>query len=136
MMTERGVAVEVGGEPGLTKRNHRYPKLLETPWEGVVTLAALFEQVCERHKARPAFGTRKLVKKEAEVAADGRSFDKLTLGSYEWITFEEAFKQASDFASGLVALGHAKGERCALFAETRADWFISLQVCNYTISLL
>ena len=127
-MTERGVAVEVGGEAGVTKRHHRFPKFPETPWEGAVTLAALFEQACERYKARAAFGTRKFIAKESEINADGRSFEKLTLGSYEWISFEEGFKQACNFASGLVALGHAKGERCAIFAETRADWFISLQV--------
>lgn len=122
------MTVEAGGEPGLTKRNHRFEKLLETPWEGAATLAAIFEQVCERHKGRPAFGTRKFIKKEAELSADGRSFDKLTLGNYEWITFGEAFERTCNIASGLVALGHSRDERCAIFAETRADWFVTLQV--------
>lgn len=125
----RGVTVEVGGEPGLTKRNHRFLKLVETPWEGAITLAALFEQSCQKNSTRPAFGTRVFLKKEAEVSEDGRSFDKLTFGEYEWITFEEALEQASNLASGLVAIGHDGGERCAIFAETRADWFIALQGC-------
>ncbi|KAI5063158.1 hypothetical protein GOP47_0021705 [Adiantum capillus-veneris] len=128
-MKERGVTVEAGGDPGVTKRNHRFPTLLETPWEGAVTLAALFEQACGKHSARPALGTRQFIKKEAEISADGKSFEKLTLGKYEWISFKDAFEQASSFASGLVAIGHEKSEKCAIFAETRADWFIALQGC-------
>lgn len=127
-MKERGVTVDAGGEPGLTKRNHRYPNLVEIPWEGAVTLAALFEQSCQKHSARPALGTRDFIRKEAEVSPDGKSFDKLTLGSYTWISFKEVLEQANYFASGLIALGHDKNERCAIFAETRADWFIALQV--------
>jgi long-chain acyl-CoA synthetase len=127
-MKERGVTVEVGGEHGITKRHHCFSKLPETIWEGVFTMAALFEQACEKYKGRPALGTRKFIAKESEITADGRTFEKLTLGSYEWISFEEAFERACNFASGLAALGHAKGERCAIFGETRADWFISLQV--------
>ncbi|KAI5062971.1 hypothetical protein GOP47_0021518 [Adiantum capillus-veneris] len=125
----RGVTVEVGGEPGLTKRSHRFLKLVETPWEGAVTLAALYEQSCQKNSTLPAFGTRMLLKKEAEVSEDGRTFDKLTLGEYEWITFHEGLEQASNFASGLMAIGHGGGEHCAIFAETRADWFIALQGC-------
>lgn len=125
----RGVTVEVGGEPGLTKRNYRYLKLLETPWEGAVTLAALFEQSCQRHKTLPAFGIRKFIKKEAEVSKDGRSFEKYTYGKYIWISFEEALEQVKSFSSGLLAIGHEKGEKCAIFAETRTDWFLALQGC-------
>ncbi|MCO5563627.1 hypothetical protein L7F22_017274 [Adiantum nelumboides] len=125
----RGVTVDVGGEPGLTKRNHRFLKLVETPWEGAGTLAALFEQSCQKNSTLPAFGTRVLLKKETEVSGDGRAFDKLTFGKYEWITFQEGLEQASSFASGLMAFGHEGGERCAIFAETRAEWFIALQGC-------
>ncbi|KAI5083118.1 hypothetical protein GOP47_0002861 [Adiantum capillus-veneris] len=126
---ERGATVKVGGEPGLTKRNHRFEKLVERPWEGATTVAHVFEQACKMHGPEKFLGTRRLIKRELEPASDGRSFEKLTLGSYEWLSFAEAFEQACNFASGLVALGHRKGERCAIFAETRADWFIALQGC-------
>ncbi|KAH7352445.1 hypothetical protein KP509_19G045500 [Ceratopteris richardii] len=128
-MEERGVTVDAGGDPGITKRNHRFDKLLETPWEGADTLASLFEQACAKHDGRRALGTREFIKKEAELSADGKAFDKLTFGKYKWISFKEAFEQASCFASGLAELGHLKAERCAIFAETRADWFIALQGC-------
>ncbi|MCO5553359.1 hypothetical protein L7F22_006880 [Adiantum nelumboides] len=126
---ERGITVEVSGEPGLTKRNHRFEQLVDTPWEGANTLADVFEQACKMHPAQKLLGTRELLKKEQEASSDGRSFEKLTFGSYGWLSYEEAFEQACNFASGIVALGHQSGEKCAIFSETRADWFIALQGC-------
>lgn len=127
---QRGVTVDaVAGEPGITKRSHRVETLVEIPWEGASTLAALFEQSCNMHASRDLLGTRTLVKREMEAGGDGRSFEKLTLGSYEWTTYGKVFERVCNFSSGLVALGHGKGEKCAIFAETRADWFIALQAC-------
>lgn len=126
---DRAVTVEVGGEKGLTKRNWRFEHLLETPWEGADTLAILFEQTCARHCDNLLLGTRILISQETEVSEDGRAFEKVTLGHYEWTTYGQAFRSADDFASGLVAIGHEKGERVAIFAETRAEWFLALQAC-------
>jgi long-chain acyl-CoA synthetase len=118
-----------GGEPGLTKRNARFKELLESPWDGADTLADLFEQACARHSGNRFLGARVVLKREVEVSEDGRRFEKVTLGHYEWITYAQAFLRASDFASGLVALGHGRGERVAIFAETRPEWFLALQAC-------
>lgn len=128
-LKERGITVDAGGETGLTKRNSRFEALLETPWDGATTLAAVFEQACQKHASQYLLGTRELTKREVEAGADGRTFEKLTFGEYVWITYRKAFERVCNFASGLVALGHQKGERCAMFAETRADWFIALQGC-------
>ncbi|CAM6079135.1 unnamed protein product [Sphagnum tenellum] len=125
----RAVTVEVGGEKGLTKRNWRFEHLLETPWERADTLAILFEQTCARHCDNLLLGTRILISRETEVSEDGRAFEKVTLGHYEWTTYGQAFRSADAFASGLVAIGHKKGERVAIFAETRAEWFLALQAC-------
>jgi long-chain acyl-CoA synthetase len=126
---DRAVTVEVGGEKGLTKRNWRFEHLLETPWEGADTLAIIFEQTCARHCDNLLLGTRILISRETEVSEDGRAIEKVTLGHYEWTTYGQAFRSADDFASGLVAIGHKKGERVAIFAETRAEWFLALQAC-------
>eukprot|EP00249_Psilotum_nudum_P022167 c28401_g1_i2 orf=316-2415(+) len=128
-MKERGVTVDVGGDPGITKRNCRFLSLVETPWEGATTLSALFEQACQRYSSQPLLGTRELISKELEVTQHGRTLEKLTLGSYVWVSYSKAFERACNFASGLAALGHQKGESCALCAETRAEWFIALQGC-------
>lgn len=121
-----------GGEAGLTKRNARFQELLETPRAGADTLAALFEQACAQYSGNRFLGSRVVLKRETEVAEDGRRFEKVALGHYEWTTYAQAFLRASDFASGLVALGHGRGERVAIFAETRPEWFLALQVRTYS----
>ncbi|KAG5245920.1 hypothetical protein OIU76_001886 [Salix suchowensis] len=126
---KRGVPVDVGGEPGYAIRNARFPTLLETAWEGVSTLAQLFEMACKKHGHKHLLGTRKLISKDTEVSADGRSFEKLHLGEYEWLTYGQVFEKVSNFASGLAHLGTRSEERVAIFADTRAEWFIALQGC-------
>jgi len=124
---QRAVTCDVGGEAGIAKRNRRFLALVETPWEGATTMAILFEQACERFSGNKCLGTRTLVREETEVSADGRRFEKVTLGNYFWITYELALQRVRHFASGLVAIGHQRGERLAIFSETRAEWFLALQ---------
>ncbi|KAH9572027.1 hypothetical protein CY35_02G125100 [Sphagnum magellanicum] len=126
---QRAVTCDVGGEPGLAKRNHRFLSLVETPWEGASTLAFLFEQACRQYSGNHFLGARELIKQETEVSKDGKSFEKLTLGKYNWVTYGQALQRVTNFASGLVAIGHQKGERVALFSETRAEWMLALQAC-------
>lgn len=126
---QRGVPVEVGGEQGLAMRNAKFKELVEVPWEGATTVAALFEQACKKHEHHRFLGTRKLIGKETIEASDGRKFEKLHLGDYQWETYGQVFARACNFASGLVKLGHDVDSRVAIFSETRAEWFIALQGC-------
>lgn len=125
---QRAVPVEVGGEPGFALRNVRSPHLIDVPWEGATTMAALFEQSCKKHSQERFLGSRNLISKEFISGADGRKFEKLHLGEYEWDTFEQTFARACNFASGLVKLGHDLDTRAAIFSETRKEWFIAFQV--------
>ncbi|KAJ3671432.1 hypothetical protein LUZ60_007511 [Juncus effusus] len=125
---KRGVPVESTGDRGFTVRNVRFDSPVETHWPGIETLASLFEQSCGKFTNLPLFGTRKLISKETEVS-NGRSFEKLHLGDYEWVSYGAVFKAVCDFASGLMNFGHGKGERVAIFADTRAEWQITLQGC-------
>ncbi|KAH9756993.1 Long chain acyl-CoA synthetase 9 [Citrus sinensis] len=124
---KRGIPVDVGGEPGHALRNCRFTSLVSTSWEGISTLAELFEQSCKEHGDKYLLGTRQLISRETEVADNGRSFEKLHLGEYEWLTYGQAFETVCNFASGLAQLGHKKEERVAIFADTRAEWFVALQ---------
>lgn len=126
---KRGIPVDVGGEPGHALRNCRFTSLVSTSWEGISTLAELFEQSCKEHGDKYLLGTRQLISRETEVADNGRSFEKLHLGEYEWLTYGQAFETVCNFASGLAQLGHKKEERVAIFADTRAEWFVALQGC-------
>ncbi|KAL8231054.1 hypothetical protein R6Q57_000832 [Mikania cordata] len=125
----RGLPADVGGESGYVIRNHRFTSPVETAWEGIKTLADLFEQACNQHADKNLLGTRKVISKETEVNQDGRSFEKLHLGDYEWMTYGQVFQVVCNFASGLAQIGHKTGERVAIFADTREEWFIALQAC-------
>ncbi|KAK1275155.1 hypothetical protein QJS04_geneDACA001820 [Acorus gramineus] len=126
---QRGLPVDVGGETGYAIRNYRFTSPVETTWEGISTLAELFEESCKKYASKRLLGTRKLISREMEETADGRSFEKLHLGSYEWLNYEEVFKTVSNFSSGLLGLGHKRQECAAIFAGTCAEWLIALQGC-------
>lgn len=127
-LKQRGVPVQVGGESGFAMRNARSPKLVEVPWEGATTMAALFEQSCKKHSQEKFLGTRKLIARDFTTASDGRKFEKLHLGEYQWETYGQILDRASNFASGLLKLGHDVDTRAAIFSETRAEWLIAFQV--------
>ncbi|KAL9159241.1 hypothetical protein ABFS82_08G120900 [Erythranthe guttata] len=123
----RGVPVQVGGESGFAMRNARSAKLVEVPWEGATTLASLFEQSCKRHQQAKCLGTRKLIAKDFVTASDGRKFEKLHLGEYQWETYSQIFDRVCNFASGLLKIGHDVDTRAAIFSESRAEWLIAFQ---------
>lgn len=125
---KRGVPVQTGGEAGLAIRNSRFESPVQSAWEGVATLAELFEEACKTHAERLLLGTRVVLAREVESGPDGRSFEKLHLGDYGWLSYDTVFDIVSSFASGLAFLGHAREERAAIFADTRQEWFMALQV--------
>uniref|UniRef100_A0A0E0DPT1 4-coumarate--CoA ligase n=1 Tax=Oryza meridionalis TaxID=40149 RepID=A0A0E0DPT1_9ORYZ len=126
---KRAVQADVGGEAGLAMRNSRFSTLVEVPWEGATTMAALFEMASKKYPRHRCLGTRKLINREFVESPDGRKFEKLHLGEYEWDTYAEAFSRACNFASGLIKLGHQRDSRAAIFADTRTEWIIAAQGC-------
>ncbi|CAK8570332.1 unnamed protein product [Lathyrus sativus] len=125
----RGVPTDNTGDPGVTVRNKRFDSPVETAWEGVSTLAELFEEACRKYGEGLLLGTRLLISKELETSSDGRQFEKVELGGYEWLSYADAFEAVSSFGSGLAALGHGREQRAAIFADTREEWFLALQGC-------
>ncbi|XP_010532962.1 PREDICTED: long chain acyl-CoA synthetase 8 [Tarenaya hassleriana] len=126
---KRGVPVKVGGEEGYAMRHARAPELVEVPWTGATTMAALFELSCKKHSRDRFIGTRKFINKEFVTASDGRKFEKLHLGEYQWQTYGQVFDRVCNFASGLVNFGHDVDTRIAIFSDTRAEWFLAFQGC-------
>ncbi|KAM7253428.1 hypothetical protein ACFE04_026046 [Oxalis oulophora] len=126
---KRGLPIHLGDEHAYAVRNYRCESPVKSVWEGVTTLAELFERSCKLFHSKCFLGTRKLIARDLETGDDGRSFEKLHLGDYEWLTYAAAFQAVCNFASGLVHLGHNKEERVAIFADTREEWFIALQGC-------
>ncbi|XP_057442694.1 long chain acyl-CoA synthetase 9, chloroplastic-like [Lotus japonicus] len=130
----RGVTLDTtattdDSESGVTVRNARFDAPVVTAWEGVTTLAELFEEACRKHGERALLGAREVISKEAEAGSDGRVFEKVHLGEYRWLSYDAVFEAVTSFASGLKELGHGREERVAIFADTREEWFIALQGC-------
>lgn len=122
-----GAKVKVAG-PGVAYRHDRFLAFLETPFEGANTIAAMFEIAAKNHYDKKFLGTRKLLKRELEKdEKTGRKLEKLSLGEYQWETYGQVYERAVNFSSGLMNIGHKSTEKVAIFAETRAEWYIGLQ---------
>uniref|UniRef100_A0A7N0TK19 AMP-dependent synthetase/ligase domain-containing protein n=1 Tax=Kalanchoe fedtschenkoi TaxID=63787 RepID=A0A7N0TK19_KALFE len=92
-------------------------------------MANLFGQSCKKHSSNKFLGTRKIISREFLAGSDGREFEKLHLGEYEWETYGQTLERACNFASGLVRFGHQSDSRVAIFSDTRAEWLIAFQGC-------
>lgn len=51
-------------EGGYAIRNYQFASPVETTWEGIKTLAELFEQACKQHGDKNLLGTRKLISRD------------------------------------------------------------------------
>ena len=52
-------------------------------------------------------------------------FKKLSLGDYNWISFDDVQKISTHFGRGLRELGQQPHTPIAIYAETRAEWIMS-----------
>eukprot|EP00088_Acartia_fossae_P008574 TRINITY_DN14113_c1_g1_i4.p1 TRINITY_DN14113_c1_g1~~TRINITY_DN14113_c1_g1_i4.p1 ORF type:complete len:697 (+),score=216.34 TRINITY_DN14113_c1_g1_i4:275-2092(+) len=53
-------------------------------------------------------------------------FKKLDLGDYRWMNYEEADSMADNFGRGLRVLGHQPQQPICMYADTRAEWLLSV----------
>ena len=51
------------------------------------------------------------------------------LGDYHWETYDEIHTRVTNLGSGLQALGQKPKQNIMIYAETRAEWMISIQAC-------
>src|SRR5688500_16135419 len=84
----------------------------------------IFDRACERYAAEPCMGFRKILKMRVEAGVD-----KYVLGGFEWVTYREAHKLASDFGRGLRALGVQPQTMVNFFADTSREWQLAAQGC-------
>lgn len=126
---QRGVHVtEMGEEGDLIIRNRRFETLVQVPWEGATSIPVLFEQASKKYANSRFLGSRRVISREVTTSGDGRTFEKLHLGKYEWQTYREVFDRSCDFSSGLAKFGHDGNSPAAIFADTQAEWLIAFQV--------
>ena len=63
------------------------------------------------------------------MQANGKVFNKVVLGNYNWLSYNEVLDKVELFGRGLLALGQRTKENLVIFADTRAEWMIAAQSC-------
>ncbi|OWF44421.1 long-chain-fatty-acid--CoA ligase 4-like [Mizuhopecten yessoensis] len=121
----------IGGVPGGPYRAVDLPggQLCTSLFPDCSTVDDLFVRAVQLYAAKPCLGTRELLSEEDEKQPNGRVFKKVLMGDYHWITYEEAFARATNFGSGLLALGQKPRKNTMIFSDTRAEWMIAAQAC-------
>lgn len=94
--------------------------------ENIDTLEKMLKYAVRQYKTRRALGTRQILAEEDEKMSDGKTMKKYRMGNYIWRSFEEFNNEASNFGKGLRQLGVNPGDRIVIFAETCAEWMISV----------
>lgn len=123
-------ARSVSGHPsGPYRAVNSEQRLVSQLHKGVDTLDKVFEYAVKFFPERDCLGTREVLSEEDEVQPNGKVFKKVILGDYNWLSYEEVFRVAQQFGSGLAALGQKPQCNIALFCETRAEWIIAAQAC-------
>lgn len=67
---------------------------------------------------------------EMEKQADGKSFKKLILGDYKWITYREVDRKLDLIGKALMSLGVRPRQNVVVLAETRMEWMLTAQVIH------
>ena len=114
-------------------------KNVEMRRNGLDTMDKVFAHVSQKHADADCLGTRSVVSVDNEMQPNGKTFQKLVLGAYEFKSFSQFAKEATDFGRGLRLMGVGSKDRVAILAETRADWIIAAYGCfqnNITIVTL
>ncbi|CAB3999809.1 long-chain-fatty-acid-- ligase 4-like, partial [Paramuricea clavata] len=106
-----------------------YQNILRTPVNAVYTLDKLFRNTVSSHGSKKCLGTRELFSSENEMQANGRVFNKVVLGNYNWLSYNEVLTKVESFGCGLLALGQRTKQNVVIFADTRAEWMIAAQSC-------
>jgi len=90
----------------------------------VDTVTKAFNYSVQQHSTKQCLGTREILAEEDELQSNGKVFKKLSLGSYRWISYNEAHSISTNLGRGLRLLGQSRETPIAIFAETRAEWIM------------
>ena len=90
---------------------------------GIKTVTEAVKFSVDKNYNKQCMGTRTLIHRKFEETK-GTKLEKLELGEYEWQTYGQIHEKIEKVAAGLISAGKARQTRIAIFAETRADWFI------------
>ncbi|XP_018025786.1 long chain acyl-CoA synthetase 9, chloroplastic isoform X3 [Hyalella azteca] len=132
----------MSGKQGVLDRKGWYVKALPSgdEWPQDLSLAPQFKQArvdtlpgalkfgVDKFTNKECMATRKLLARQRETV-DGKIIEKLSFGEYTWRKYSEVLECVELVGSFMFELGFGIGDRISIFAETRADWFISAMGC-------
>lgn len=90
----------------------------------VKTLPGALRHGSTFYASKQCMATRQLVKRD-RIEKDGKTLEKLELGEYTWRTYRQVQRTAEAVGCALHRMNFKHGDRVAIFAETRAEWFIA-----------
>jgi len=102
--------------------------LIFSPFQ-IDTMSKLFQFVVKKYHDRKCLGTREVLKEHEERLSDGRVFQKLDLGEYNWMRYSDVNTYAEDFGLGIREIGVKPRSHICIFADTRAEWLIAATGC-------
>ncbi|VDK46513.1 unnamed protein product [Anisakis simplex] len=104
--------------------------LVDTIFPGCDTLAKVWDEVVRRYADLDCFGVREVLSVSKDVQPDGRVFEKMELGDYQWTTFKEVDKSVRALAKGLIKNAQLKPKsHVAIYSETREEWMVTALAC-------
>jgi len=106
-----------------------FTELTTTPFDGCDCLDDLFVRAVELYGPTKCLGTRELISEEDEMQPTGKVFRKAVFGDYHWQTYDEVNKDVINVGSGLISLDNSTRSNICIFAETRADWMVTIFAC-------
>ncbi|XP_038134039.1 long-chain-fatty-acid--CoA ligase 4 [Cyprinodon tularosa] len=128
--SKRMKARSTSGSPeGPYRSVDHFESLATEDFPGKDTLDKLFQHAVQRFGPADCLGTREVLSEENEIQPSGKVFKKVILGEYRWLSYQQLDAAASEFGSGLAALGQQPKSTIAIFCETRAEWMITAQAC-------
>ncbi|CEF63855.1 AMP-dependent synthetase/ligase domain-containing protein [Strongyloides ratti] len=121
----------VGGEKYVIYRNVNVigEDLRSVMFGNCDTIPKIWNRAVRIYGKKPAMGTRIVEEVINEKQSDGRDFQKIKQGPYEFLTFEECDEIIMNIEKGFKKLGVKKGDRVIIYAETRKEWFLTALAC-------
>ncbi|XP_028967127.1 long-chain-fatty-acid--CoA ligase 4 [Galendromus occidentalis] len=108
-------------------------------FEGITTVDQLTRRAVKRFSDKRCLGTRQVFREEIETQKNGKTFKKLDLGDYQWMTFKEMDDALERLGRGFMSMGVRPKQNVVIFADTRIEWMLAAQALlrlNVTVATL
>ena len=112
-------------------------KLIDAPVQGYKTLYELIESFPKLNQPN-LIGHRELIEKipfktvktEVNGKIEEKMLYKYKMGDYKYMSSDEYYNYIHDIANGIHSLGLKKGDRVAIYCETRYEWMAFCLACS------